>query len=254
MEQKESQAMSEKVQYDRPHQTPPDLIATIYDDFLARLEEKLADPRWDRNDIVRDTLYELYMGDVPDFRRLNDYKFPIGARVLMACFDPRHVTLEAEYADDLDVNRYRERKPLLWLWQAVDRSPLGANAYLGLKLRRLIAPYVFRRVGEEFTCWEGVWLRFGYNISLGDRVTVHRQVVLDDRGEIEIGHGVTIGEGARIGIWREGRTAPAAQTKTVIGEGVEIGMGATIVAGAVLAPGSIVPAVSLVAPVTGGSS
>lgn len=240
--------MGENIHYDRLPQKPPDLIETIYDDFLARLEEKLADPRWDRNDIVRDILYELYMGDVPDFRRLTDYKFPIGARALMACFDPRHVILEAEYADELDVNRYRERKPLLWLWQVVDRSPLGANAYLGLKLRRLLAPYIFRRVGEGFTCWEGVSLRFGYNISLGDRVTIHRQVVLDDGEEIEIGHDVIIGQYARIGMAREGRSPSSAQRKTIIGDGAVIGPGATILAGAVIAPGAKIAAMGLTAP------
>lgn len=242
--------MDEKIEHSRLPQKPPDWIETLYDDFLARLEEKLADPRWDRNDIVRDTLYELYMGDVPDFRRLNDYKFPVGARVLLACFDPRHVLLDAEYADDIDVIRYAERKPLLWLWQVVDRSPLGANAYLGLRLRRVLAPYIFYRVGEAFTCWEGVSFRFGYNLSLGDRVTIHRQVIFDDRGEIEIGHGVTIGACARIGISPEGRASVTAPLKTVIGDGVEIGSGATIWAGAILAPGSVVPAMGLVAPGT----
>jgi acetyltransferase-like isoleucine patch superfamily enzyme len=245
--------MGENIQYDRLHQKPPDLIETIYDDFLARLEEKLADPHWDRNDIVRDILYELHMGDVPDFRRLTDYKFPIGARTLMACFDPRHVILEAEYDDALDVERYRERKPLLWLWQVFDCSPLGANAYLGLKVRRLLAPYIFRRVGEEFTCWEGVSLRFGYNISLGDRVTIHRQVVLDDGGEIEIGHGVIIGKYARIGMAREGRSVSSAQRKTIIGDRVVIGPGATILAGAVIAPGSLVAAMGLAAPDRGSA-
>ncbi len=233
---------------DRLDQKPPDWIETLYLDFLARLEEKLADPRWNRSDVVRDTLYQLYLGDVPDFRRLTDYTFPIGARALMACFDPRNVTLEAEYADDLDADKFAERKPLLWLWEIFDQSPLGANASLGVKLRRLLAPYVFRRVGEDFTCWGGVRIRFGYNISVGNQVTIHRQVFLDDRREIEIGHEVTIGEQARIGVGTDGPGSPLLPRKTVIGDHVVVGWGATVLAGSILASGSVVPALSIVSP------
>ena len=37
---------------------PTQMAETVYDDFLARLEEKLNSPQFDRNDVVRDTLFE----------------------------------------------------------------------------------------------------------------------------------------------------------------------------------------------------
>jgi len=93
-----------------------------------------------------------------------------------------NVTTEPEYYTDIDAKQYGERKPLIWLWQMFDRSPLGQNALLGHRLRRMLAPMIFRRVGENFKCWQFVEWSFGYNLSIGNNVVVHRYVLLDDRG------------------------------------------------------------------------
>ena len=120
------------------------------------------------------------------------------SRARLHSLDPRNITTEPEYYADIDAASYRERKPFIWLWQMFDRSPLGQNALLGHQFRRMLAPLIFHRVGENFKCWQFVEWSFGYNLSFGDNVVIHRHVLLDDRGGIEIGNNVSISDYANI--------------------------------------------------------
>jgi len=181
---------------------------------------------------------------VPNFKKLVDYRFPIAARASLATFDPRNVLLEAEYHPDIDLKQYYQRKPLIWFWQMFDRSPLGMNAYLGFKLRQLLAPYIFKRVGENFRCYHGLQLSFGYNLSIGDHVTIHRNVILDDRAEIEIGNHVLIEDFANILSGSPGQAA----AKTLIGDGARISYRAIVLGGARVPSRAIVPAAGIVRP------
>lgn len=151
----------------------------IFDDFLRDLEEKLDDPSLDRADVVRDVLARLYgVGDAAEGN--GD---PAG-RALLASLDPRNVTLEPEYYADVDAERYAERKPLIWLWLMFDRSPAGRNLHLGNRLRGLLARRIFRHCGDNVRIFRNVEFTYGYNLWVGDDVILHRDVFLDDRGEI----------------------------------------------------------------------
>jgi acetyltransferase-like isoleucine patch superfamily enzyme len=79
-----------------------------------------------------------------------------------------------------------------------DRSPLGQNSLFGIRFRRMLAPMIFRSVGDNLKCWHFVEWSFGYNLSFGDNVVVHRYVLLDDRGGIEIGDDVSISDYANV--------------------------------------------------------
>jgi len=90
-------------------------------------------------------------------------------------------------------------KPLLWLWYSFDRTPLGGqNVDVGIRLRRLLAPYIFKRCGANFKAFQHVEFSFGYNMEVGDNVVVHRHVLLDDRGGIVLGNRVSISDYANI--------------------------------------------------------
>jgi len=227
---------------------PLEVVETIFNDFLARFEEKINDPKLDRNAVVRDTLYQLYLGGIPNFNRLHDYKFPIGARALLACFDPRSVTLEAEYYSDLDPDLYDSRKPLIWFWQMFDRSPLGLNNTLGVKLRQGLAPYIFKTVGHDFRCAASVRWSFGYDLSIGDNVVIGRQAWLDDRGGLDIGNHVNIGESVTIYSHAPEPTEASLvhKAKTVIGDHVRLGFHSTILPGVHIGEGAVVEPLSLV--------
>jgi acetyltransferase-like isoleucine patch superfamily enzyme len=161
-----------------------------YDGFLTELQKSLTDGKTDPNEVVRDTLFEIYYGAAqPDRENLS-----LPARAALHSFDPRNIATEPEYYTDIDMKRYAERKPMIWLWQMFDRSPLGQNSLLGHRFRRMLAPLIFRSVGDNFKCWHFVEWSFGYNLSFGNNVVVHRHVLLDDRGGIEIGDDVSISD------------------------------------------------------------
>jgi len=170
--------------------------------FLEELGAALTAGQMDPNELVRDTLFHLYFGPLSaqtgTGNSIESASLTSSARVLLHSLDPRNVTTEPEYYADIDSKRYLERKPFIWLWQMFDRSPVGQNALLGLPFRRLLAPLIFRRVGSNFKCWHFVEWSFGYNLSFGDDVVIHRHVLLDDRGGIEVGNRVSISDYANI--------------------------------------------------------
>ena len=160
--------------------------------FLEQLHDELTSGRKDPNALVSETLQQIYFGRSLTNQEIRD--LPLASRALLHSLDPRNITTEPEYYAEIDVKQYAQRKPLIWLWQMFDRSPLGQNALLGHRFRRLLAPLIFKSVGENFKCWNHVEWSFGYNLSFGNNVVVHRHVLLDDRGGIEIGHNVSISD------------------------------------------------------------
>jgi galactoside O-acetyltransferase len=173
----------------------------VEDAWIAHLSERLADPSTDRALLCRDTLLELaypqYLGRYE--QAMADLKTPLGTQLALAALDPRNVTLEPEYYGDCDQERFQRVKPLLWLWYSFDRLPIGGQAVqLGVKLRRALAPHIFKRVGKNFKCFQHVEFSFGYGMEVGDDVVVHRHVLLDDRGGIRLGNRVSISDYANI--------------------------------------------------------
>ncbi|PYS52104.1 MAG: acyltransferase [Acidobacteria bacterium] len=212
-------------------------VESDFEEFLGTLHQALTDGKRDPNDVVRDTLYDLYYGAgrfgegisrTPALSTLSP-----SARAVLHSFDPRNITTEPEYYTDIDATAYSERKPFIWLWQMYDRSPAGQNAYLGHRFRRMLAPLIFRRVGENFKCWHFVEWSYGYNLSFGDNVVVHRYVLLDDRGGIEIGNNVSISDYANIYSHTHDieDIHNVYNLKTRIGDGARITYHATVLAG-----------------------
>lgn len=170
----------------------------VFDRFLLELEERLNSDAVDRNELVRATLHDLYFGTPGEFERINDASLSLAAQSMLACLDPRNTTLEPEYYANCDPVRYYPRKPLTWLWQMFDRSPAGLHAGLGHRFRRVLAPYIFEKVGANFKSWHFVEWSFGYNLTFGDNVVVHKNVLIDDRGKVTIGDDVSISDYANI--------------------------------------------------------
>jgi acetyltransferase-like isoleucine patch superfamily enzyme len=165
-----------------------------YDAFLTELQKSLTDGRKDPNEVVRDTLFEIFYG-APQADREN---LSLAARAAIHTLDPRNIATEPEYYTNIDQKLYAARKPMIWLWQMFDHSPLGQNSVFSHRFRRMLAPMIFRSVGENFKCWQFVEWSFGYNLSFGNNVVVHRHVLLDDRGGIEIGDNVSISDYANV--------------------------------------------------------
>lgn len=208
-----------------------DDAAAAYDEWLSSIETGLADPSRDRDELVRDALRDIYFPALPAGQ--DESRLPAGTRAALATLDPRGATLEPEYYRDIDPERYYPRKPLIWFWQMFDRSALGGNVHLGVRLRRMLAPHVFKRVGENFKAFHFVEVSFGYNLEVGDDVVVHRNVLLDDRGGIVIGNDVSISDTAAIFSHTHSidDINDVHNIPTIIEDGVRITYGAVVLAG-----------------------
>jgi len=215
----------------------------LYDEWLGEIENSLTrgDDRWE---LCRRTLTGLFH---PELAGRDISKVPAAARVALAQMDARNVALEPEYYSEVDVARFEERKPLIWMWQMFDRSPLGGNVHLGVRFRRLLAPHLFRRVGRNFKCFHFVEFSFGYNLEIGDDVVVHRNVLLDDRGGIVLGDGVSISDYANIYSHTHSIVdqTDVTNAQTVIGDRVRITYHATVLAGTTVGRDSMVGALAV---------
>ena len=93
---------------------------------------------------------------------------------------------------------YAERKPLIWFWMMFDRSPVGLNHWLGFRMRAMLAKHVFKHIGQNVKIFHGVEISFGYNLTVEDNCTIHKYVLLDDRGEIIVHAGSSISDYANV--------------------------------------------------------
>jgi acetyltransferase-like isoleucine patch superfamily enzyme len=151
-----------------------------------------------RADIVRDQLYQLYLGRPHGTKTAVPLTSELPGTILAYSLDPSNVTLEAEYFQDTDRSRYAQRKPLLWFWKMFDRSPIGLNHWLGLRFRCMLGRHIFGRLGTGVKLYHGIDLTFGYNLTIGNGVTIRQGALLNDRGGITIGDGAVIGSFARV--------------------------------------------------------
>ena len=216
----------------------PESTTREYDRWVGGIAERLEDPSCDRNELCREVLTALYY---PGLATVDPGDIPDHARIGLLQMDPRNVTLEPEYYQETDVDRYARIKPLQWLWEMFDKSPLGENVHLGVKLRRALAPHIFRSVGRNFKAFHFVKWSFGYNLEIGDDVVIHRHVLLDDRGGIRLGNGVSIADYANLyshtHALYDGRYVD--NLATVLGDGVRVTYHATILAGVHMADDSM---------------
>jgi acetyltransferase-like isoleucine patch superfamily enzyme len=160
--------------------------------WIDRLDKDFSnrDPEH-RSDVVRDALYDLYLG--------GPHAAPgLAQQALVHSFDPHNTTLEAEYYGDVDAAKYAERKPLIWFWMMFDRSPLGLNHWLGFRMRAMLARHVLKHIGKNVKIFHGVEVSFGYNLTVEDNCTIHKFVLLDDRGEIIVHAGSSISDYANV--------------------------------------------------------
>jgi acetyltransferase-like isoleucine patch superfamily enzyme len=215
--------------------TLPQASERLLDAWLEQVEARLAAPDADWHRIARDVLFEIWYPGLTDYDALvADPATPLATRAALLSLDPHNVTLEPEYYADVDPARYARVKPLHWLWQSFDRSPLGGgNVHLGVGFRRVLAPHLFARVGRNFKCFQFVEFSYGYNMEVGDDCVVHRHVLLDDRGGIVLGDRVSISDYANIYSHTHSIVdqKDVTNARTVLEDDVRITYHATVLAG-----------------------
>lgn len=195
-----------------------------------------------RSEIVRDQLYQLYLGR-PHGGKLNlTLTSELPGNVLSMSLDPENVTLEAEHFADVDKERFARRKPLLWFWQMFDRSPIGLNHWLGIRFRCMLGRHIFEHMGTGVKIYHGVDFTYGYNLSIGDGAVIRKGALINDRGGVTIGKNAVIGSFSRIfsHIYSPEDLDHVRLLHTTIGDNARIGTHETVMAGSNIAPGAIV--------------
>ena len=200
-------------------------------EWIEQLDQQFSNPDIEhRNVVARNALHELYLG-----RPYTDPgpDTPLAEQALVHNSDPRNGTLEPEYYGDVDARKYTERKPLIWFWMMFDRSPAGLNHWLGFRLRAMLARHIFKHIGKNVKIFHGVEFSFGYNLTVEDNCTIHKYVLLDDRGEIVIHQGCSVSDYANVYSHEHDLNDGmiVANTKTEIGPKARITYHATVMSG-----------------------
>jgi len=211
--------------------TPPPVVKARLEQWLQHLDQRFTQHTSyeKRSEIVRDELKQIYSPHVDGGFSLG----PTADSLLGLSFDPRNITLEPEYYGDIDVPRYNERKPLIYFWQMFDRSPLGLNHWLGFRFRAMLGRHIFKHIGENVKIFHNVEFSFGYNLVIEDDCTVHKNVLLDDRGGIVLRRGTSVSDYANIYSHTHDihEQADVTNKETVIGPYARITYHATVLAG-----------------------
>jgi len=180
--------------YEYRNIAPTSSAQKVFLEWIEQLDAAFRNPDPEhRSDVVRDALHELYLGE-----ELAGVGGGLAQQALVYSFDPRNASLEPEYYGDVDPAKYAERKPLIWFWMMYDRSPVGINHWLGFRMRAMLARHVFKHCGNNVKIFHGVEITFGYNLTVEDNCTIHKYVLLDDRGELIIHAGSSISDYANV--------------------------------------------------------
>ena len=188
---------------------------------------------------MRDQLYQLYLGR-PHGGKLNlTLTSELPGNVLSLSLDPENVTLEAEHFADADRERFASASRCSGSGRCSTARPSASITGWALRFRCMLGRHIFEHMGAGVKIYHGVDLTYGYNLSIGDGVTIRQRALLNDRGGITIGKNAVIGSFARI--YSHTHAAEnydqVTLVPTVIGAGARIASHAIVLAGQNVAAG-----------------
>ncbi len=171
----------------------------------------------------------------------------LAMHTLIESLDPRNATLEPEYYGDVDAEEYAVRKPLIWFWQMFDRSPVGLNHWLGFRFRCMLGRHIFRHLGKHVKIFHNVEFTYGYNLTIDDWCTIHKNVMLDDRGEIILHEGTSVSDYANVYSHTHNinHQADVTNKRTELGPHARVTYHATVLAGANVGENAMLGAMGL---------
>ena len=197
-----------------------------------------------RSEIVRDHLHQLYLGRPYGGKMDASLTSELPGNVMSLSLDPMNITLEAEHFPDIDRARFARLKPLIWFWKMFDRSAIGLNHWLGLRLRAMLGRHIFEQLGSGVRIFHGVDITYGYNLSIEDGAVIRQRALLNDRGGIHIGKNAVVGSYVRVfsHAQQPGAEGGVRLQLTTIGAGARIGSHEIILAGQHVPEGAVVGA------------
>ena len=140
------------------------------------------------------------------------------------------------------------KRHLHFLWDAFDKLPLSLVVPFSIPFRRLLARRLFGSCGAAFTAEENLRFNFGPLLRVGDGVFINRNVFLDTKGGIVLGHGVALAEDVRIVTHNHGEASHIERSylPVTIGDYAKVYSGAMVFPGVTVGRQAIVAAGSLV--------
>ena len=191
---------------------------------------------------------EGILGTGPDVEGLGRVLDLIGATAFPKELIPE-IHLYSEYlpkADELGFTR--EQRSLHFLWDCVDRLPIGLTVDFSFPFRRMIALRLFKRCGRNFNAEQNVQFNFGQNIEVGDDVFINRNTFLDSKGGLEIGDYCGLGE--NVVVFTHGHSESVHEERSydrvVIRDFVKVYSNSMILPGVTIGEQAIVAAKSMV--------
>jgi acetyltransferase-like isoleucine patch superfamily enzyme len=229
------------------HVSPPPEVQARIDRFVERLDDRLASGE-PTAEVVQETLARIHGdGDVYD-RWQSCESVSLVERLRLDTYDPRRAQVKADHWAERDEAEFRESKPLRWLWAGFDASPLADNVAVALPFRQTLANHLFAEAGDDLQLFRGIRFPYGHNIEMGDRTVVHENVLLDDRGELDIGDRVSVADEAVVHSHGHDIVdqSDVSIYRTVVGDDARIAAGAMIGAGSRVGENAMVGAKSIV--------
>lgn len=158
--------------------------------------------------------------------------------------------LYGEYLPKVDELGFTERqRHLHFLWDCLDRLPIGLVVDFSFPFRRMVAERLFKRCGARFNAEQNVQFNFGHNLELGSDVFINRNVFLDTKGGIELGDGVGMGENVFVFTHTHSESVHRERTygKVTVGAYAKIYSDSMVLPGVTVGEQAIVAAKSMVA-------
>ncbi len=157
--------------------------------------------------------------------------------------------LWSDYMPRMDEVPYAEHQRYLhFLWEAIDRVPLGIDIDFAIPFRRMIAKRLFRKCGEGFIANEGCRFNFGHLIEVGDNVTWNHCCYIDSKGGVTFGDFSMITEYTKI--FTHGHSESDHMVRSykpvVIGDYAKIYTACTVLPGVTVGRGGIAATGSIV--------
>lgn len=100
----------------------------------------------------------------------------------------KEITLYSDLLPMGKIDAYtNEKKYLHFLWEAIDKTPMGIDAEFAIWYRQLIAKKLFKRCGKGFIAHENCRFNYGHHIEVGDFVAWNSGAFIDSKGGFKMG-------------------------------------------------------------------
>jgi len=226
---------------------PPEETSEEIDRVVEEVDRRLSSDE-ETPKVVQEVLVDLF-GDNEAYERYRSGEdVPPITRVRLASYDPRNVLTESEHWAEQELSEVRKSKHIRFLWRGFDLSPLSNNIAFALPFRRMLARHLFDEVGDGVKLFGGIKIQSGHNIRMGENTVVHNDVLLDDRGELVIGDGVSVADRGHIHTHSHDIVEQSDVTtyRTVVDDNARLGYGAMIGSGCRVGENAMVGASAIV--------